>query len=545
MSGGETLPDDGQLIRPDIDMLHPSPTNPRKSFDGPALAELAESIKANGVMTPILCRVMPPELAQKLNTLAQLELVAGERRWRASKIAGLTDVPVLLRDLTDTQVQTLQVVENLQREGLNSVEEAEGFGQLLAGGMSADEIAQQVGKSLGYIYAKRKLLALCPEARDALRSGQLIESTAVLIARIPVPALQIDALNVVTARDADSGEPMTFRRAKLHIETSYTKNLAKAPFDIDDTTLPCAPACRECPHNLRNAPESDTSANVCTDLTCYDKKRQEHNIRLLNLPDDTPRIDIPRAPGSIGGPINWTDYDAAGYRLLSSINYHDARPTGSQRSYADWLADNGESVPIAIHTDPFTGDVRLIASKADLIAAAERIAQAQAQTTEQLGLDIATEQPAPTAPAPARAERPAAPASPERKPIPTKLTVAPRDSANDALKIAYIKYRQAIADTIVSNPPLMIAGPLLHMIARYALKTDIEFESDGLAMASLLNGLASQLAGTDRRALSPDTIELMADAIGIDHTALLNKHVPVPEGCDDGYPIQPPEASAC
>ena len=101
MNARTPITDDGQLLRPDLVMLHPSPTNPRKTFAEEPLQELAESIRQHGIMQPIVVREMPESMRAQLGTKARLEIVAGERRWRAAKLAGLASVPVLLRELTD------------------------------------------------------------------------------------------------------------------------------------------------------------------------------------------------------------------------------------------------------------------------------------------------------------------------------------------------------------------------------------------------------------------------------------------------------------
>ena len=531
------LPDDGQLIRPDIAMLHPSPTNPRKAFDPATLDELASSIITQGIMTPILCRVMPEAMSRQLNTPSVLEIVAGERRWRAAKIAGLTDVPVLLRDLTDDQVVALQIIENLQRENLNAIDEAEGFGALQAQGMSGHQIAEAVGKDKAYVYAKLKLLALCEHGRVLLRQGELIESIALLVARIPVEEFQLDALKHVTERDPDTQETMTFRAAKAFIQQGYTKNLAKAPFDIADATLIAeAGTCIDCPARLGNQPECPAgSANVCTNAKCHESKRQAHNVRLLALPDDTPRVEIQRAPSSIGGPINWTDYDHAGYRLLSGINYHDKRATGAQRSYATWLKDNGESVPLAVHVDPFNGDARIIASKLDLIAASERIEAKHAEQEGQQRLDVAAEQVTPPATAQAstvaeRVEVAIAAATQAIQPHIDKEREQRKPTAkqHSAIELAYKQYEIALIDALRVTPPLMLAGPILHMIAR-CLTSDpyIEYGSDGEAITTIIEGLTDYC----QKGLGNNTLDKLADHLSIDTQALLDKHVPVPEGC--------------
>ena len=118
----------------DVACIVASTTNPRKTFNQVKLAELAESIKASGVHQPILVRPLPPErLADTFaerrrgEALPTHELVAGERRWRGCQLAGVAEIPAMIRELTDAQVLEIQIVENLQREDVSELEEAEGY----------------------------------------------------------------------------------------------------------------------------------------------------------------------------------------------------------------------------------------------------------------------------------------------------------------------------------------------------------------------------------------------------------------------------------
>ena len=285
MNTRERIPEEGQLLRADLDMLFPSPTNPRKSFPETELQELAESIKQLGVMQPILVRPLPAETKARAAPLADraaLEIVAGERRWRASRLAGMTDVPILLRHLDDRTVICMQVVENLQREGLNAIDEAQGFEQLQEQGMNAQAIADQVGKSKAYIYAKLKLLALCEEGRALVRAGKLSESVALLVARIPVPDLQRKAIERVVTPDWE-GEQMSYRSAARLIRDDYTHRLSRAPFDIHDERLhPIATSCEQCRDRLGNQPDTTPDlADVCTDNVCYQQKLSAHKTAVL------------------------------------------------------------------------------------------------------------------------------------------------------------------------------------------------------------------------------------------------------------------------
>jgi ParB/RepB/Spo0J family partition protein len=263
--------------------ITPSKTNPRKYFDPVALNELAETIKTNDVLEPILLRPNGKP--------GSYEIVAGERRWRAAKIAGKTDIPAIVRELSDEQALEIQVIENLARKDLRPLEEATGYEQLMncdrAGGKqhySADEIATKVGKSRAYVYAKLKLLALASEARKALEEQKISESIALLIARIPGGDLQKKALEeIAPAKRPD--QAMTYREAAKFVQERFMLRLGDAPFDVkkiyfvDKGTTPIGPLCGECPSRTGNQADlfSDVkSADVCTDPKCFDAKRQAH-----------------------------------------------------------------------------------------------------------------------------------------------------------------------------------------------------------------------------------------------------------------------------
>ena len=279
MNARDNTTDDGHLLRPDLAMLHPSPTNPRKTFAEEPLQELAESIRQHGIMQPIVVREMPEAMRAQLGTEARLEIVAGERRWRAANLAGLASVPVLLRDLTDEQVISLQIIENLQREGLSAIEEAEGYDVLRKQGQSAEQIAKAVGKSKAYIHAKLKLLELGAEGREKLRAGELSESVALLVARVPA-SLQARAVARVCEVDHTGGRP-SVRMAANILQNHFTKNLDRAWFAQGDGALvPEAGPCDTCPKRLDHQTGDTDDADVCTDPLCFDRKQAAHTDSL-------------------------------------------------------------------------------------------------------------------------------------------------------------------------------------------------------------------------------------------------------------------------
>ncbi len=148
-----------------ISEIIPNKEQPRKTFDEDALAELAESIKQHGVLQPLLVRPLPS---------GGYQLVAGERRWRASRMAKLREVPVVVKELTDTETMEIAIIENLQREDLSPIEEAEGLQALIDKcGFTQEEVAASVGKSRSAIANSLRLLRLPQEVRDMTREGSI------------------------------------------------------------------------------------------------------------------------------------------------------------------------------------------------------------------------------------------------------------------------------------------------------------------------------------------------------------------------------------
>ena len=159
------LDEAGSTVTLPLDEIIPNRAQPRKQFDETALAELADSIAQHGVLQPLLVRPMPD---------GSYQLVAGERRWRASRLAGLTEVPVVVRDMTEQEAAELALIENLQREDLNPMEEALGYQTLMDGyGMTQEQAAQVVNKSRPAVANALRLLQLPEEVAALVSAGQL------------------------------------------------------------------------------------------------------------------------------------------------------------------------------------------------------------------------------------------------------------------------------------------------------------------------------------------------------------------------------------
>ena len=160
-----TLDDGLSTVTLPLDEIIPNKEQPRKQFDEEALADLSASIAQHGVLQPLLVRPMPD---------GSYQLVAGERRWRASRMAGLTEVPVVVRDMDEQESAELALIENLQREDLNPMEEAIGYRTLMESyGMTQEQTAQVVNKSRPAVANALRLLQLPQAVTDLVASGKL------------------------------------------------------------------------------------------------------------------------------------------------------------------------------------------------------------------------------------------------------------------------------------------------------------------------------------------------------------------------------------
>lgn len=246
--------------------LYESPTNPRKHFRG--LDELAESVQRVGVLSPLLVRAQPREEG------GTYEIVFGHRRFRAANKAGLETVPCDVRELTDVDVLEAQLIENVQRDDIHPLEEAEGYDRLMKeAGYSADALATRVGKSRSWVFQRLKLLDLGPEGRKAFLDGKLQFSVAVPLARVPTHKLQAKAVARLTS------EEWSVRNALEWLHNEFVISLRNAPFDKkDDMLLENVPSCLKCPKRSGCGTPgvyddlAGTSGDLCTDTVCYQAK---------------------------------------------------------------------------------------------------------------------------------------------------------------------------------------------------------------------------------------------------------------------------------
>jgi len=215
-----------------VDKLEPSPLQPRRRFDAEELESLAASIRANGILQPILVRRHPAKPDRH-------EIVAGERRWRAAQLAGLHEVPVLERALADREVLEMALVENVQRRDLSALEEAEGYQRLIAEfGRSQEDLAQEIGKSRVHVANTLRLLKLPEEAKAMLAEGRITagHGRALLAAADPVALarrvvaedLSVRQTEALAAQQATSRRPPKTPAPKDADTRALERDLARA-----------------------------------------------------------------------------------------------------------------------------------------------------------------------------------------------------------------------------------------------------------------------------------------------------------------------------
>jgi ParB/RepB/Spo0J family partition protein len=326
-----------------LEALVSSPTNPRKNFNPVKLQELADSIKASGVHQPILVRQLP---AQRLLDTAHLkprpthEIVAGERRYRASKLAGVGSIPVMIRELTDDQVLEIQIIENIQRDSLTELETAEGYKTLMDHNhLTAEEVGQKVSKSRSSIYGSLKLLDLHPFAKQSLRDEFITASAALLIARIPDVKLQQKAVDYA-ATETDGHKP-SIRAFQQWLRDNVMLDLDKAPFPIDVKTLTAAGSCEDCSKRTGANPDLFTdvkSADVCTHPPCYHLKAEAHKANLAAMVKAIPKE------------ANKNVEMQQGLGLVASLA-QDARAQQSEAKTVDRLKTDIEAIKANINAD--------------------------------------------------------------------------------------------------------------------------------------------------------------------------------------------------
>ncbi len=206
----------------DIDLIHSNPYQPRTRFAEEELAELSASVREQGIIQPLLVRK---------NATIGYELIAGERRLRAAKIAGLTQVPVVVKEVSDAQMLEISLVENIQREDLNPLEESEAYYRLMTEfGMTQEQVADRVGKSRPAVANFLRLKNLPEQIRDSVREGELSMGHARALLSLEHSAQQLDAWRMVISKGLSVRETEALVKRLKTEEKKPKKSVADAAY---------------------------------------------------------------------------------------------------------------------------------------------------------------------------------------------------------------------------------------------------------------------------------------------------------------------------
>lgn len=223
-----TTTSDAGLTSLPVDRVHPNPDQPRKHFEQEALSELAASLQKNGIIQPLVVRSMGG---------GDYQIVAGERRWRAAQLAQIHEVPVVIREFTDTEVLEVAIIENIQRSDLNPIEEATGYQQLLEKfGHTQQQLADALGKSRSHIANLLRLLTLPPEIINMVEHGKLTSGHARALITAVNP---LDLARQVVAKDLSvrATEALVKAEATKDIPGTNTKSSNPPEKDADTRAL--------------------------------------------------------------------------------------------------------------------------------------------------------------------------------------------------------------------------------------------------------------------------------------------------------------------
>ena len=344
-----------------ISQIQVSTTNPRKSFDEDKLRELTESVKADGVLQPILVRPFN----------GSYQLVCGERRYRAAMAAELLEIPVVIQEFDDQKVLELQLTENLQRDDLNPIEEAKGYEQLCKKhGYEVDDLAAKVHKSRAYVYGRLKLVNLPKSVKASLLKDEISASTALLIARIPDPEIQKQAAQDILNDEEWFGNEkevgvMSFRRAKAYIQDHYMVRLKGIPFSTTDNSF-AAGSCTVCPHRTGNMKEffpDIKSTDVCTHPQCFEQKKEVSWERTKAEAKERGQEVLSAKQSKELFPYGTSLGYSSPYVDLKDRNYEDPK----SRSWKTLLGKEGKDLPTKLVRDG-DGKVHEIVKKKEATA---------------------------------------------------------------------------------------------------------------------------------------------------------------------------------
>lgn len=357
-----------------LDQIRPSKDNPRKSIDADGLKALAKSIADQGVLQPILVRKKPDG-----RSAAPYEIVAGERRWRASKLAGKATIPARVVEATDEQAGDARLVENDQREDISPIDRAAAYQEWLDEhpDEGVEGLARVVGKAVSTV-REALLLGRCPpKLAEAVTAGKVSPSVAGLVCRVPNAALRERISLHVLAGEGWYGErgapkvpeggaeTLGYRDTKHMIHNHCMVELKGAPFDQGraDLVKGC-PACEECPKRLGNLQKTDPTfaggrADICMDPPCFQaKSKAAAALKVAEAKETGRKVLSPSEANRVfSGYRHGISHDAAYIDLDADAGYSAGNRTYRQVLKAELANGLGDQVVIGVDPEGRSHDL--------------------------------------------------------------------------------------------------------------------------------------------------------------------------------------------
>lgn len=394
-----------EVVRHRVDLIDPSPYQVRERFRDEGLEELGQSILEHGIIQPLVARRHPTDPVR-------LELIAGERRLRAARLKGVETVPVLVRELGDRAAQEIVLIENLQREDLTVSEEAHGYQKALElrdeGGQpvyTQQSLATKIGKTLSHIRDRLKLL-VCPAVLiEAVETGEVALSVAMLVGRVPEAKAREAAAKQVLKPEIQE-VPLNYVQTRLMLREKFMVSLSSPGFDVEDPELLpvqlsesgerlLGGSCMDCPFRSGNCVELDeepaaeakrkggrpagVDPNLCTLPSCH-KRKQDAAWRIVRARAEEQNVKVVEGDaardlfsGHGDGKVRW---DAPYVELNTKPGYHDLGELSYDNTKTWRSLVRGSDAAVVVARHPLTGKrVELVEKKAAVVIAKARLRQ--------------------------------------------------------------------------------------------------------------------------------------------------------------------------
>jgi ParB family chromosome partitioning protein len=332
---------DGEPANIPLDKIDFSPFNYREFYDEKELELFAGELAIHGVISPITVRPLPK---------GRYQLVAGERRTRAAKLAQLKTIPAMVRELTDQEVMEIQLSENLQREDPHPMQEAKAIGRLREAKKTMEEISLRLGKSKAFIYSRLKLLDLIGEFQEMFLSSKLTIRQALEMA-----AVSQESQQELFSEHCRDWKKKGWQMGNLdYLISLYQYNLARAPFNTKDVSLlPAAGSCNHCPFNSATLkslfPEMAKEA-FCGNKSCYQQKCTLHFTTILEHCADNIKPAAIILNGRLHGPLENLLETLPSIAPLPKLQAHEIalieRPDEPDKEDYEYEDEEGGDVPV-------------------------------------------------------------------------------------------------------------------------------------------------------------------------------------------------------